>query len=378
MEIKIDIVTILKSIEHEYGIDELIKRIKLILGIDLFVDKTKKVTTKYTTNSIIIEEDGLTHTIAIDEESYYYKKQFTTYYTIKYYDLNKSIFRKSTSFNLNEDEILVLDEFDDERFSTRRIVKTTKDDKDFARGTFEKERLVFYNPSIIEEYSYKESNKEVATHTKTILLPENLYVENSHRIINAASTNYINGQIDSASSKSTPDLKFIGRTREENELLNQTFQVPYPNILIRGRLNNEELTFYYLKITKIDNSIRFFLVENNLSTNKINEYEHSLASDTLDTLTSQDIDTIIKYLEKLIVPYKNEIKEELLTIKQQYLIYENNLLKCPDFLDFKFEEFNRFEDLAFDIYLNLPEYERKINNILNPTKEDTPPTLRKI
>ena len=70
--INIDYIPIFIAINKEYGTDELIKRIKNILNIDLSVLLYKEKKFNFNKNSITITDTktGVSHTIEFEQEGY--------------------------------------------------------------------------------------------------------------------------------------------------------------------------------------------------------------------------------------------------------------------------------------------------------------------
>lgn len=383
--ISIDYITIFIAINKEYGTDELIKRIKNILNIDLSVLLYKEKSFNYTKNSITITDTktGVSHTIEFDKECYKYTKNFKTYYIARYYDFSKTEFRRIAAFDTSDDELLVVDEIDEEEIVTRRVTKTTKDDKDFINGSFEKEELSYHKHNACERYRYTEDlccNKKV---TKQIEMPNNLYTYSYRTTINSVSSSYNYGYIESSSCIDTPTLKVAGRIRDKNELLISSVKTPLPNILIRGRNVTEgetkEIELYNIGIYKINNTLQLVFTSHILPEYIQNKEEYHLESSTTGKITPEDIDLLLEYFRcNLDTNLYNEVKQELIYIRWQILAYKNKCLQNFDFLDGRFVMFNQFEYLAFDIYDNLPYYESMINKMINPDKGENPPTLKKI
>ena len=89
--IRINLIPIFMAINNEYGTDELIKRLKNILNIDISELLNIPKTIRFTNNSVEITNSStnVKHTITISDEYYMYRKDFSSYFTIKYYDLSK-------------------------------------------------------------------------------------------------------------------------------------------------------------------------------------------------------------------------------------------------------------------------------------------------
>lgn len=383
--IRINLIPIFMAINNEYGTDELIKRLKNILNIDMSELLNIPKTIRFTNNSVEITNSStnVKHTITISDEYYMYRKDFSSYFTIKYYDLSKIEMRHLAAFKTSDNELLVIDEINEENISNRRITKTTIEDTDFINGTFEKEELHYPKENTHERYQYTEDllcNKKVS---KQIDMPNNLYTYSFRSTIDSVSVSYSTGYIESSSSINRPQLPIAGRIRNNNELLISSIRTPVPNILIRGRnvIPGEEIDIdlYNIYIYKVEDNIQIvyssFLIPSNTNTKE----EFHLTSKTSGKITTDDIDTIIEFISKnLDSNVLHEIKQELLGIRKQILIKNKQSTRDFDFFDSRFLLFNQFEYLVFDVYENLPYYETMINKTINPNNGDKPPTLRKI
>lgn len=383
--INIDYIPIFIAINKEYGTDELIKRIKNILNIDLSVLLYKEKKFNFNKNSITITDTktGVSHTIEFEQEGYKYTKNFKTYYIVRYYDFSKTEVRRLAAFDTSDNELLVVDEIDEEEIVTRRITKTTKEDTDFINGSFEKEELSYHKHNAHERYRYTEDlccNKKVS---KQIEMPNNLYTYSYRTTINSVSSSYNYGYIESSSCIDIPKLKVAGRIRDKNELLISSVKTPLPNILIRGRnvteSDKKEIELYNISIYKINNTLHLVFTSYLLPFNIQNKEEYNIESQTSGKLTIEDIDKLLEYLSNnLDNNLYNEVKQELINIRCQILAHKNRNLQNFDFFDGRFIMFNQFEYLAFDIYENLPYYESMINKAIYPDKGENPPTLKKI
>lgn len=382
--IRINLIPIFYAINSEYGTTELIQRLKKILNIDLSMLLSKSLKLDFSNNTITFIDlnTNTKHIIEIDSDYYKYTKDFNTYSIVKFYDLEKNIFRKLASFNTSDDEILVVDEIDEREMKTRRITKTTKNDTDFINGSFEKEELYLKELNTQERYKYIEDLTSSKKISKEIEMPDNLYIYSYRTIENVVSSNYYYGYIESSACINTPRILTLGRIRDNSELLINSLKTPVPNILIRGRNvipePQTEIELYNINIYKLEDTLQIVL--NNVSLPDViqSREEYSLKSNTLGKITTKDIDLLIEYLSiHLVSSYTQEIKKELLNIKKQILVKKRKEIRDLDFFDGRFLLFDQFEYLVFDVYENLPYYEKMINKSINPNKEDNPPTLKK-
>jgi hypothetical protein len=156
-----------------------------------------------------------------------------------------------------------------------------------------------------------------------------------------------------------------------------------PNILIRGRniipAEETNIELYNISIYKIGNNIQFVLRTIHLPENIQTAEEHIIKSNTYGAFSIQDIELLLDFVYKnLDTQYTNELKQELLNIKNQLLVSANKKLPDRDFFDTRLQMFKDFEYLAFDIYTNLATYEELIAEQTRKQQGDNPPTLKKV
>ena len=381
--IRINIIPILIAIANEYGNDELFRRLKNILNIDITYLIGSKTNLEYTLNKLIIKTEKAIYTIELLEDYYTFTKDYQDYRIINCYDYNKSITRKSAVFKTSDNELLVLDEIDENNIKNRRIVKTTGDDLDYTSGSFEKEELSYHKQPVTERYKYLEDESCKKKISKHICMPNNLYIYSYRNTIDSISRDYSYGYIESASCINTPQLLVPGRIREKNELLMSSIKTPFPNILIRGRnempKEETEIELYNITIYKIGYSLKFYIKTIYLPTFIQSDEENIINSKTSGQITIEDIDLLLEFINKnLECSYTNEIKIELNNIKNQLLISKRKRIPDLDSFDSKFMMYPDFEHLAFDVYTNLSWYEDTINKQVGKGNNETPPTLKKI
>lgn len=370
MMIRIDIIRILQAVEGEYGTNELLHRIYKIFHINLMhlIDQDPQVIYMPKSIQIIPEEEFPRYKVELEDEYYTFQKEYATYTTTHYYDREGNEFRKSISFPLENQEQIVLDETDSETYKSRRIMQTTQEDKDLIKGMFEKEQFFYHRPPITEEYTYIEGKI-----SKVIHLPGNLCVYTKRPMQNKVTTEFQEGSIECACSINKPYVIFLGRVRSEYELLAEVLKKPLPNIVIKGFVKEQqELNLFLIQIYKLANVISVKIVKNNLRERSQVE-EKGFLSKTSGPFTIDDISLLQTKIE---YPIGQEIQKELTNLKQQLQINAHQRVKEVDFFDLRFGLFDRFEDLALDLYENLPIYEQKIKEICQKTEEE-PPTLKK-
>lgn len=383
--IRINLIPIFIAINNEYGTPELTKRLKKILNIELPEFDKGKVTIDSTKNALIITDlnSKVKHTIEIFEEYYTYRKDFTDYFIIKYYDMSKIEFRKLGAFRTSDQELLVIDEINERDIFTRRIIKTTDDDEHYINGSFERETLYYRQNQVRERYKYIEDESKSKKVSKQIAMPDNLYTYSYRNIVNSVSKTYQYGYIETSSCIDRPYFLTLGRIRDNNELLISSLKTPLPNILIRSRNTKEDndyqIELHGISIYKIENTIQIMINTATLPTIKEHKNEYRIRSYSNGKLTEIDIDLLIEFFRShLELGICNEVIQELTSIKHQILISKQKEIQDFDFFDGRFLLFDRFEDLLFDVYENRSLYEKMINSSLNPDKEEDPSVLKKV
>ncbi len=369
--IKIDIISILRAVEKEYGTDGLLKRIKKIWNIDLTSLLEQEINISYTYNSITITTSDYfpIYTIELHEDYHVFIKKFSSYETTHFFDNDNNIFRKTAIFETKDNNYIALDEMDDERFKSRRILKTNMKDETLNDCLFEKEKLTFYKPHIEQNYINQGSSIR-----KVITLPNN--IATYHRTI-SGKVPEVSLSVESSSSINTPSIIFVGRNKY-SELLLKTLKLDIPNIQIHGKKKvTQKIESFKVIIRKYGRYLLINITEKDSVTGKEYEEEYNLISNTQGALTPEDIDALINYITKYIKKsFNQEILEELRLIKEELLTSLKKKLKTPDFLDLKFSLIDDFEHLAFDIYENLDLYDEKIGELSN-TSQKEPPLIKR-
>ena len=381
--IRINIIPILNAINNEFGTNELIKRIKNILNINLteLENQNTKVEFKHNTLSIINLSTKVKYNIEFQQDYFKFTKDYESYKIIYYFDFSKNNIRKTAAFKTSDSDYLVIDEIDEENILSRRILKTIEEDTEFLNGDFEREELYYRKVNASEKYKHLEDlhfNKNIS---KTIKMPNNLYIYSYRTTLSTISKDYQTGYIESSSCINNPTEKIVGRTRNKGELLVLSINSPVPNIYIRGRnvtkSNESEIEIYNIYIHKREDKIHILFTTMLVPSLEPTKEEFIITSNTDKEITIDDINKILQIIENnLKVSYLNEIKKELLNIKEQIL--QNKKSRTFDFFDNKFFLFPYFESLVFDVHENLSTYEEIINKLINNQKDNPPPTLKKI
>ena len=373
MNISVNIIAILKAINLEYGNNELIKRLSRILNIDLLFLIDKDIEIIFNKKNLRIISENTIYQITFYSEYYLLTKKENNYLIRHFYDFTGNTFRKTIIFYQDNDDPIILDEINDQQLKNRRLLKTAETNLDLLNAYYEKEISSLINAKVNERYLFKKGQTE-----KEITTPTNLCTYSAKALKKTFSNPNEEGFLEVSSSINYFPPQFLGRIRHKYELLISSLKKRFPNILIRENIFKDNyLTTYEIEMFKISNIILINLKIINLKTKESKQNKMIFTSHTNSSLTLKDLNLLIKYLENNPnIPFLSNIIEEIIKIKKQILIHHKKRLKDMDIFDFKFNSYPRFEDLAFDIYCNLPYYNRKINDSLSK-KDDFPPTLKK-
>ncbi len=379
-------IIILYAIYQEYGLSTFLKRIKKIYNID--IPFSVNATIMFLPESIIIQEDDIKYTLEFKEEYYQFIKDFTTYKTIKSYDNNHNLFRRSYLFKTSDNRILALDEIDDINMKSKRIIKTSPDDELLQNGEFERELLNLVRFPAVENYNFTNTIGFVHIN-KTINMPKCLYYYSYNSKTMIPDSESLFNILEVSCSTNTPKLDFSGRERAKSELLRSSIANKMPNIILRGTLlsrNKSLKCFYKITILKTDKGITIHYLSTDAHVN--NKKNKVIVVPSLKgEFTSQEIDNIITAINNnLVIDFDIDFKQpsipnaiclELKAIQNAILVNKNQKIRDVDILDYKLHQFDDINHLAFDIYENLSTYESIINKLLKITPTAPEETLKK-
>ncbi len=380
-------IIILYAIYQEYGLSTFLKRIKKIYNID--IPFSVNVTIMFLPESIIIQEDDIKYTLEFKEEYYQFIKDFSTYKTIKSYDNNHNLFRRSYLFKTSDNRILALDEIDDINMKSKRIIKTSPDDELLQNGEFERELLNLVRFPAVENYNFTNTIGFVHIN-KTINMPKCLYYYSYNSKTMIPDSESLFNILEVSCSTNTPKLDFSGRERAKSELLRSSIANKMPNIILRGTLlsrNKSLKCFYKITILKTDKGITIHYLSTDAHVNNKKNKVIVVPSLSKGEFTSQEIDNIITAINNnLVIDFDIDFKQpsipnaiclELKAIQNAILVNKNQKIRDVDILDYKLHQFDDINHLAFDIYENLSTYESIINKLLKITPTAPEETLKK-
>ncbi len=364
---------ILIAVYREYGLKEFISRIRKVLGIKIPFENSLRL--EFLIDEIVFKDSKSKKKYIINffDEYYKFTQEFSDYSVSTYYTYDKYEFEKLFSFKSSDNYRLVVNEIKDESFTSRRIIKTTNQDINALQGEYEKEVSRLNNVNVKSNYSFANQNGNVNV-KKDVRMNNCIYyysyqskntipeVQNSYRILEVGATT------------NTPRLNFYGRVRNNNEVLETALQSKQPNIIIRGAIipNSDELkTFFKITIMKSKEGITI----------------HYLSSDTpaidvknkiIVAPVNQDGEFSITELDNIITAIKqnlisefemdfrrgnlvSNIISEIDKIKETILVNQQKKPRNVDSLEFKLQQYDDINHLAFDVYENLSNYEKLIN-----------------
>lgn len=373
-----NIINILKAIYEEYGKTKLLIRIKEILNIDLTRLLTKKTRIFFSSSQIKIlnledkEKYLIDYQKLRDMKFITLTSEYKKYKLQKTYDDNNDIIRKTIIFKQRGDKVIVLDEIDDEILRCRRIIKTYKEDKDYNNSIFSKEKnfyKTFKSSEKIKRY-YDENN--TMNIEKTLECDDNLFIH-LYKETNNNDSIFIQSYTETLCSLDRPNFKIGGRYIVDKLTTEKSLKTPYPNIYIYGKKasmeNDLNIKGYNVIILKNNNQIQIIVFQSSIYEGaKVNQY--TINSDTNKEITINDINLLIKFFEQDILDIgTSDVIGELEKIRQKILIKNKKQSEELDFFDLKLAFFDKFEELSYDMFENLEQYELKIQEYLKKSSD---------
>lgn len=382
-----NIINILIAVYREYGYNAFISRIKRVLGIEIPSQNNLKI--EFLIDQIVFKEpkSDKSYIISFYDDHYKFIQEFSDYSVSTYYTYKKYKFEKLYSFKSSDNNRIVVNEIEDDTFTIRRIIKTSDQDINALQGDYEKEINEVKRFNAKSNYSFVNLNGNVNI-KKDVRMPNCIYYYSyqSEKTIPEILNSY--NILEVGATTNTPRINFSGRVRTNNEALETVLQTPQPNIIIRGAIipNSDELkTFFKITIMKSKEGITIHYISSDTPAidvrNKIivapvdKDGEFSLTElDNIITAIKQNLTSEFKidFKRENIVP---NIIAEVEKIKDSIIINQQKKLKKVDALDFKLQQYDDINHLAFDVYENLSNYERLINQALG--KQEQPPSLTK-
>lgn len=347
MEISKRLVNIYRGVCAEYGTKEAIRRLKKLLNIDTNIEDANMM---FLNNFIAILDSNML-TIVFEDDYYYTKRDYPTYSTYTYYDLQGLEFRRATSYK-TKNGVLVLDRLDAENIESTRILKTTEDDIDFVNGYYEKEMMSIPNAPVEEVSSYVEYTNDDEEESRVLNVANNMYYYNRYSIADD------NKFLESAACIDTPKAQINGRTRTYKDLLYYSERTQYPNIFIRGNVTDEykNTTYYYdLSIYKLrrEGIIEVQVELINQLDGSVRKKNHLLTNATRGPISKIDLLGLIRFFERTGYPFTEPVIEELSRINNKLSIHKQEKLRDLDTIDLEILMHPEYSALAFHIYENL-------------------------
>ncbi len=368
---KIDKTTInlYKGVYAEYGPKETLRRLNNLLGLNY--DKEEPDSIEFTDNAIkIICKNPIT--IIIEEEYYYTKREYNTYTSYHYYDLETLPFRETITYKTQDDSIIALDHLDSEEAESIRLLKTTKDNEDLNDGYYEKEKLSINGYPIQEESTYKEYYNGDEDELKTITIHDrDLYYY--HYTFNNDEDRFQ----ETSTCYNTPKYVVLGRVRRPNSNLEDSEREGAPNILMRGNFINYlgENSYYDVSIIKnsYEGVIEIEIVEYSPSEDKAYTDHISIYTKDKGAFTFQEFQEIYAAFLEEEYSFIYYVTEELERIIKQYRIHKKQEVKDIDSIDLAMSMHPDFNEFAFHIYDNLNLYnqmlEKQVERELSPLQK---------
>ncbi len=360
-------VKILEATYKEHGLNETVRRLTKIYGIDLGNEKVNKL--DFINNQIIFRTKNPI-IITFEDEYYTITRIYSNYKTINYYDDNKNLFRKTVMFDDKDDEILALDSFCAEQLDSMRILKTTKDDRELLEPYFEREYASIGNALIDEKCKYTEFSNQDTERTKEIDLVDNYYYYNLTCIDEP------NRFLETAACLDTPKRRIYGRTTNHKDLLYYAEQAEYPTIQFRGNTvdeHNSTTSYFDIVVTKLPEdgimSLQIDLVDQ-LDGSSFH-YNHLLTSLSNGPISIKDIVILTFFLEKIDYPFSGHLIGSLNQLKEKMLIKAGKKLPEYDAIELTMRMIPDFNEQAFNMFEHLESYNSIINELSHREMSET-------
>lgn len=318
-------------------------------------------------SGLSIVGNGLNIDISIDDDGYQITKKFDGYNCFSYYEADQTLYRKVIRFNYTDKDDFVLEELNFDNFNVRRMLLTDKTDVNLERESFERELSYNDRFGINEEFK-KEAKEDGGYHSrKDVIIKDNFYTEYSDSYRNKVNNDLSFGKIDVGCCVKRPSSNFIGRFDQEKDALRGAITINNPSIVVVGNHNYyEDNKFskldYILTIVNFDGTLSIEII--NVDKNGIPEKDNvELKAFCNDKITSSDIDNVIWLINKIDImnKYYDRVTMELKNIKASLMVHEGELNNEIDFFIAKMKFIQNFDNLALDIYENMEQYKRWLN-----------------
>lgn len=352
------------SIAHcqEYGTPEVFR----IFNISTKNININDLHVEYLSDRIYLNGDNINWEIILNDECYQVVRHYKGYDYIEYCELDNTVFRKVTRFDIGNNNDLVLDELTHEDFMFRRFLVTNKDDAELVRETFEREKFIQKKYNIRETYKKELNEDEINCNAvKRIIMPNNYYVslvegfydENCH---------IMNGFIDIACCVNEPRLKVRGRIDNPEDALSIAIQCNKPSLIINFEYETRDVANInkhkvLISAIKDDRVIKINIL------NDINDKDNvKIIHDDFEGDNGGIKSTDIKIINDLINncsmcdEYSYYLSRFLNKLVFNLEINEGIRTKDIDFFEAKLDFIDNYHYLALDIYEHLDYYKKKL------------------
>ena len=363
-------ITILKDLYNKNGLKALIEKLEAILLVKLDINDYN--------STITINDDHLTindtHPISIylEDGLVVVRTKYKTYEVLKYiYD--GEIMRNVTLFNTPDDNLLVVDYYyNEDGFMSRRVSKTTKEDKYYNHGFVERE-ICGYPHLDIEARSHYSKTEEREQEERIVSYPdENLYY---HHYDGGKGEQFVETAM--VLEQPQPTQRMNGHIRIHDDLLPRLIKKSCPSIVIRGVVleDNGEPKYHYE--TSFDLTRTGIIITDIITNYKTKEIIKN---------KQRGRSKFAYFAPELIVALMTSIEQQHLVTDDRMDVILNEFERLSD-MAFIFEgemvpEFNEldlaitsFDDptyLAQDVYENLDTYNQMLDSENKKTQEKQP------
>ena len=300
------------------------------------------------------------YTISIDllEDYYMITKEYEDYTVRKFYEFDQTLFRSIISFNYNEKNNISLEELNTEDgFVHKRVFVSPKEDYLGDNPIFDKLNVIFPSVGLLDIFMFKDLGKDVQIDKEIYTTNNSLYYSYSP-YSNVVYVNGINGFSSIAASLFYPDVNYSGKICEQDRLANIVSRRK-PCISLNGDIifDNGEKSLYIIDIEKGLNNFE-------ISIDIVDKrFESSINKKIFIPIMnwgpiSLDEVEMLKNNIGYYVPgeLKYLIYKDLNKLKDHIRIAKGDKLRTPDFFDIRFNLYDDFNHLSFDMYEHLDKY----------------------
>ena len=308
--------------------------------------------------SIVMAFRNFTMSIDLLDDHYMITKEFDDYTVRKFYEFDQTLFRSIISFNYDEDNNISLDELKTEDgFVQKRVFVSPKEDYLGDKPIFDKLNVSYPALGLLDISKFKDLGNDLQIDKEIYTTNNSLYYSYAP-YSNVVYVNGIRGFSTVAASLFYPDVNYAGKVCEQDRLANIVSRRK-PCITLNGDIifdDGEKLLY----IIDIEKGLNNFLITIDVVDKR---FEPSINNKVVIPIMNWGPISLdeVEMLKKSIGYYVPEelkylIFKDLNKLKEHIRIAKGDKLRTPDFYDLRFNFFDDFNHLSFDMYEHLDKY----------------------